>query len=435
MRRGENLHVKVEIDDNVAKCGGSVEVSTFGGPVNISIPRGTRSGTVIRAAGRGMPILGSRVNFGDLVVMLEVTASRFRYLKRSEWVTLPKLAHPAGYIYLVHDTELSGSFKIGRTTFPKYCFNEFLTPRPVDTKVVCVLQASNAVSLERELLQRYAMSRRKGDWFDLSDAQVEQICNCDSESIQPPNPSKYTAQHNLGVATVTSHGRKRDKRLPGTTSGQLKLTTKTSWLRLFLYLAAMLFAIHMAAIASIMLSAGRSGHYPTNQPARSKGLTNASSRDSSAYSLYVSTADNMPALFRSCPRRSDVCPVLGGLLPGDEIRPTGTLAGESIKGNDKWITFVQGRQNVYMHSGLLAQSRIATPVYCVHSQNSATVRVRSCPYTTNACTVIAGLLPGEDIRPKAAALGETIAANPIWIAFQLKGKTVYVHGSLVTSCP
>jgi DnaJ-class molecular chaperone len=70
-RDGDNLLMDLPISAPDAVLGGKVEAPTPDGPVTLSIPPGSNSGSTLRLKGKGMPgPLGRR---GDLMARLVVT--------------------------------------------------------------------------------------------------------------------------------------------------------------------------------------------------------------------------------------------------------------------------------------------------------------------------------------------------------------------------
>ena len=91
-------------------------------------------------------------------------------------VDLPPLTHPAGYIYVIQDTEFSRRYKIGRTNNPERRLNEIRNILPGRSEIVAIVDTQDAPALEWQLHERYADGRKRGEWFDLSDSQVREIC-------------------------------------------------------------------------------------------------------------------------------------------------------------------------------------------------------------------------------------------------------------------
>ncbi|HLI45521.1 MAG TPA: J domain-containing protein, partial [Acidimicrobiales bacterium] len=70
-RAGTDLLATASISVAQAALGTTVEVQGLEGPLEVTIPAGVQSGTVIRLAGQGVPRLRSR-HRGDLLVRVEV---------------------------------------------------------------------------------------------------------------------------------------------------------------------------------------------------------------------------------------------------------------------------------------------------------------------------------------------------------------------------
>jgi curved DNA-binding protein len=75
-RKGDDLHMEVEIDLYTAVLGGEVQVDTMSGKVVLTIPAGTQPGQVFRLAGKGMPRLKNPQSFGDLLVRAKIKIPR-----------------------------------------------------------------------------------------------------------------------------------------------------------------------------------------------------------------------------------------------------------------------------------------------------------------------------------------------------------------------
>lgn len=71
-QQGSDLQTEVSIDLLSAVLGGQVKVPTPGGEVVLTIPTGTQPGQKFRLAGRGMPLLKSPSQFGDLYARVSV---------------------------------------------------------------------------------------------------------------------------------------------------------------------------------------------------------------------------------------------------------------------------------------------------------------------------------------------------------------------------
>jgi DnaJ-class molecular chaperone len=70
-RKGDHLHVEVEVPLTVAVLGGEVQVPSFKGKLALKVPPETQNGRSFRLAGQGMPHLGNSSR-GDLLAKVMV---------------------------------------------------------------------------------------------------------------------------------------------------------------------------------------------------------------------------------------------------------------------------------------------------------------------------------------------------------------------------
>ena len=70
VRKGSALYVDQEIPMEDALLGGEVEVQTLKGRVHLKVPPESQNGGRIRLSSRGMPVLGSKDERGDLYVVI-----------------------------------------------------------------------------------------------------------------------------------------------------------------------------------------------------------------------------------------------------------------------------------------------------------------------------------------------------------------------------
>ena len=71
-RKGDDLSCDLVIDLYAAVLGGKVEVSTLKGAVKVDIQKETPSGKVLRLRGLGMPVYGSKNDFGNLLARIDI---------------------------------------------------------------------------------------------------------------------------------------------------------------------------------------------------------------------------------------------------------------------------------------------------------------------------------------------------------------------------
>jgi len=75
-RKENDLYTDATIDLYNAILGGQVNVSTPGGSVLLTIPPGTQPGQTFRLSGRGMPLMKTPSQQGDLYARIKVTIPR-----------------------------------------------------------------------------------------------------------------------------------------------------------------------------------------------------------------------------------------------------------------------------------------------------------------------------------------------------------------------
>ncbi|MDT7933007.1 MAG: molecular chaperone DnaJ [Sphingomonadaceae bacterium] len=102
-REGTTLFAEVPVSMTTAALGGEIDVPGLDGePCSVKIPAGTQPGKQFRVRGRGMPVLGSPAQRGDLVIELEIETpvkltkrqrellEEFQAIERDHSATSPK---------------------------------------------------------------------------------------------------------------------------------------------------------------------------------------------------------------------------------------------------------------------------------------------------------------------------------------------------------
>jgi curved DNA-binding protein len=72
-RKGDDLYCDITVDLYTAVLGGKTTVNTLKGPIQITIPKETENGKVLRLKGLGMPKYGSTSDFGDIYAKVKLT--------------------------------------------------------------------------------------------------------------------------------------------------------------------------------------------------------------------------------------------------------------------------------------------------------------------------------------------------------------------------
>lgn len=79
----------------------------------------------------------------------------------------------AGYVYLLSSP--FGYYKIGCSSKPKNRLLTFGVQLPFEVECLCTIYAADMYALEKELHQRFAYCRTRGEWFSLSDQDVAYV--------------------------------------------------------------------------------------------------------------------------------------------------------------------------------------------------------------------------------------------------------------------
>jgi len=72
-RDGDDLSSVVKLDLYTAVLGGKIDVHTMKGTIKVNVPQGSKSGSVLRLKGKGMPNYKNPNNHGNLLIKLDVT--------------------------------------------------------------------------------------------------------------------------------------------------------------------------------------------------------------------------------------------------------------------------------------------------------------------------------------------------------------------------
>ena len=158
---------------------GALLASLIGAGATMAASIGAALGASLFAALRKNLALGALVGAVIMAFVFTIVLSGDRFKLRCEFgepVDLPPKVHPAGYVYVIQDIDISMFYKIGRTINPKDRLNKFAVELPFATEIVAIVATDDAPTLEWQLQQRYADSRKRGEWFDLSRDQVREIC-------------------------------------------------------------------------------------------------------------------------------------------------------------------------------------------------------------------------------------------------------------------
>lgn len=84
----------------------------------------------------------------------------------------PKAVEDVGFVYLMKE-EFSDTFKIGKTKDVKNRSSAFGVTLPFDWHYVVIFESDESSLLEELLHDKFNHCRARGEWFDLTDADVQ----------------------------------------------------------------------------------------------------------------------------------------------------------------------------------------------------------------------------------------------------------------------
>lgn len=79
------------------------------------------------------------------------------------------------YVYVIRDANVTGFYKIGKTTNPNRRLNRFGVKLPFDVQIIFVIKTPDHHSLEYGLHTKFADRRVSGEWFDLGFDDLDYI--------------------------------------------------------------------------------------------------------------------------------------------------------------------------------------------------------------------------------------------------------------------
>ena len=86
-----------------------------------------------------------------------------------------------GFIYLIRSN--TGHYKIGRTTNLDLRIKSYSREYPIKTKVIHSFKCDDYVNIDSYLLRKFQNKQLQGEWFDLSDSDIEWIKNLDGDIV------------------------------------------------------------------------------------------------------------------------------------------------------------------------------------------------------------------------------------------------------------
>jgi len=95
-----------------------------------------------------------------------------REIKKREQ-PIPKLKMIEGYVYVLKSP--TGAYKIGKTKHPKDRLRTFHVKLPFEVEYACLIPTQNMNDLEHQLHIKYKDKRINGEWFNLSDDDLDDL--------------------------------------------------------------------------------------------------------------------------------------------------------------------------------------------------------------------------------------------------------------------
>ena len=109
--------------------------------------------------------------FGHMLAFMVIggyaeTDLDWEYIDGNEYKTLPKLNHPAGYVYNAFN-EKTNLTKIGRTIDPEQRLRHLRQDHGKQLEYKSLRKSDNAPKDENRLHKKYDSRRKDGEWFDM----------------------------------------------------------------------------------------------------------------------------------------------------------------------------------------------------------------------------------------------------------------------------
>ena len=284
---------------------------------------------------------------------------------------LPSLDPPAGYVCLIRDMDYGSRYKIERMKHPAADFEDLTAGLPFKTQIAYIARTNDAAASERYLHQRYARHTARGEWFDLDDAQLREICRLTSSrprgagnrqreagfDEEPlPEPHRLEQQPAVSLKDLISDSYQTSPPRQSQATNERAVSSNGGCL--YLFIGIIVFAVLAAALGPNLMNSISPPPTSTERPTSTRRPTLTSTRRPTATSvtgvtMYVRTRANV----RSCARTS--CQILGRLDPGASIQSLRRVNGERVNGSNQWIRFSYQGRTAYIHGGLVSSARAA----------------------------------------------------------------------------
>lgn len=148
---------------------------------------------------------------------------------------LQKMNPPAGYVYVIRDIEISGTYKIGSTGNPAARFAQFDADLPLGIAPVLIFRIDDDAELfERRLQSRYQRYNKYGEWYRLSERDIGQLREQTSKPLVFERRADFTqARAEQSPREVTYIPPHIYKEMPRIGSGYLYVIQDEEFTKLF----------------------------------------------------------------------------------------------------------------------------------------------------------------------------------------------------------
>ena len=124
------------------------------------------------------------VSFPGLKENLEYAIEIYNLLTKDGQTSSRKIERKIkpGYVYLLQSP--TGTYKIGKTTNPENRLRTFGVKLPFEVEYICLIKTKNPKETESELHNKFSDKRMGGEFFKLSNEDIEYVKSLSEESYK-----------------------------------------------------------------------------------------------------------------------------------------------------------------------------------------------------------------------------------------------------------
>ena len=364
-----------------------------------------------------------------------------RVVPYGKYENLPKLRQPEGYVYVIKDTKFL-KYKIGFTIHPKQRIKDIQRNEVGKLEYIHIVRTDDARATEQYLHAQYSHVRIRSNWFKLNKAQLREIRALGA----PPARDGGIEQEDARQTARTKPTRQESKESHTPVQQSQPQYAKA--------------ASADRSPHSKHGAAADSGQKSSADPAEDSTAIDASQADEKKYTVWekaamliligflvLSLAVLAPSLEnndlshslvnQASPTHSrDLSAGLGNAIPTSTPRPT--LTSTATRTPTATWTATSTLTHTPTPTRTPTPTLTATPrptltkaVYYVTTRSGKSAHVRSCPRMN--CGIISVLEPGAEIQASGWVNGEMVGGVSRWLKFNRKGRTAYIHSSVLSS--